>query len=61
MKLLTAFRLYPKAVLWSIVLSSALIMEGYDTAAVGSCEKHVLIHHPPLLTAGQQSTRTLLS
>ena len=38
MKLLTAFRLYPKAILWSIILSSALIMEGYDTAVVGSCK-----------------------
>ncbi|KAL1985470.1 hypothetical protein VTN96DRAFT_7913 [Rasamsonia emersonii] len=36
MKLRTAFRVYPKAIFWSIVLSSALIMEGYDTAVVGS-------------------------
>jgi MFS transporter, SP family, general alpha glucoside:H+ symporter len=31
-----AIRLYPKAVGWSIVLSSALIMEGYDLALLGS-------------------------
>jgi MFS transporter, SP family, general alpha glucoside:H+ symporter len=37
MKLLTALRIYPKAMIWSIILSSCLIMEGYDTAVVGSC------------------------
>ncbi|KAH8704848.1 general substrate transporter [Talaromyces proteolyticus] len=36
MKLLTAFRIYPKAILWSIMLSSTLIMEGYDTSLVGA-------------------------
>ncbi|KAH8821994.1 MFS maltose permease MalP [Xylogone sp. PMI_703] len=36
MKLLDAFRIYPKAMFWSVVLSSSLIMEGYDTAVVGS-------------------------
>ena len=36
MKLRTAFRVYPKAMMWSVILSSALIMEGYDTAVVGS-------------------------
>lgn len=38
MKLLDAFRIYPKAMFWSVVLSSSLIMEGYDTAVVGSCK-----------------------
>jgi SP family general alpha glucoside:H+ symporter-like MFS transporter len=38
MKLLDAFRIYPQAMFWSVVLSSALIMEGYDTAVVGSCK-----------------------
>ena len=38
MELLDSFRIYPKAMFWSIVLSSALIMEGYDTAVVGSCK-----------------------
>lgn len=32
MSLLQAIKLYPKAVGWSMVLSSALIMEGYDLA-----------------------------
>ena len=36
MELTTGFRIYPKAVLWSIVLSSCLIMEGFDTAILGS-------------------------
>jgi SP family general alpha glucoside:H+ symporter-like MFS transporter len=36
MKLVTAFKTYPKAMAWSVVLSSALIMEGYDTAITGS-------------------------
>ena len=37
MNLKTAFRVYPKAIMWSMLLSSALIMEGYDTAVIGSC------------------------
>lgn len=36
MSIKEAFRIYPKAVCWSIILSSSLIMEGYDTAVVGS-------------------------
>lgn len=36
MSLKEAIRLYPKAVGWSVVLSSALIMEGYDLALLGS-------------------------
>lgn len=36
MGLFQALRLYPKAVGWSVVLSSALIMEGYDLALLGS-------------------------
>jgi MFS transporter, SP family, general alpha glucoside:H+ symporter len=36
MSLLQAIRLYPKAVGWSMILSSALIMEGYDLALLGS-------------------------
>lgn len=29
-----ALKAYPKAILWSIALSSAVIMEGYDTLLV---------------------------
>ncbi|KAI0127214.1 general substrate transporter [Xylariales sp. AK1849] len=36
MTLLTALRLYPKAIGWSVLLSSTLIMEGYDLALLGS-------------------------
>lgn len=36
MSLMQAIKLYPKAVGWSVVLSSALIMEGYDLALLGS-------------------------
>ncbi|KAI1129825.1 general alpha-glucoside permease [Nemania abortiva] len=36
MTLLYAFKVYPKAIGWSMLLSSCLIMEGYQTAVVGS-------------------------
>ncbi|KAI1360058.1 general alpha-glucoside permease [Xylaria arbuscula] len=36
MTLRHAFKVYPKAVGWSMLLSSCLIMEGYQTAVVGS-------------------------
>ncbi|KAF2464714.1 uncharacterized protein BDR25DRAFT_296280 [Lindgomyces ingoldianus] len=36
MSLAQAIKLYPKAVGWSVLLSSALIMEGYDLALLGS-------------------------
>lgn len=36
MTLLRAIKLYPKAIGWSVLLSSTLIMEGYDLALLGS-------------------------
>ncbi|KAL3472743.1 general substrate transporter [Aspergillus californicus] len=36
MTLWQGLRLYPKAVAWSVLLSSTLIMEGYDLALLGS-------------------------
>ncbi|KAI1305461.1 general alpha-glucoside permease [Xylaria venustula] len=36
MTLRHAFKIYPKAIGWSMLLSSCLIMEGYQTAVVGS-------------------------
>ncbi|KAI8634410.1 general alpha-glucoside permease [Xylariaceae sp. FL1651] len=36
MTLRHAFKVYPKAIGWSMLLSSCLIMEGYGTAVVGS-------------------------
>jgi SP family general alpha glucoside:H+ symporter-like MFS transporter len=31
-----AFRLYPKAIAFSLIFSTAIIMEGYDTALLGT-------------------------
>ncbi|KHN96048.1 Sugar/inositol transporter [Metarhizium album ARSEF 1941] len=36
MSLGTSLALYPKAVLWSVLLSSTLVMEGYDLALLGN-------------------------
>ncbi|KAJ9497583.1 hypothetical protein H2202_007007 [Exophiala xenobiotica] len=36
MTLMKAIKLYPKAIGWSVLLSSTLIMEGYDLALLGS-------------------------
>lgn len=36
MKLRDALRLYPKAALWSLAMSSTIIMEGYDTMLMGN-------------------------
>ncbi|KAK3318750.1 hypothetical protein B0H66DRAFT_248992 [Apodospora peruviana] len=36
MTLLKAIKLYPKAIGWSVLLSSTLIMEGYDLALLGN-------------------------
>ncbi|KAJ6188652.1 hypothetical protein N7519_003560 [Penicillium mononematosum] len=36
MSLLTCCQLYPKAIAWSVVLSSTIIMEGYDTTLLVS-------------------------
>ncbi|PGG98535.1 hypothetical protein AJ80_09514 [Polytolypa hystricis UAMH7299] len=36
MTLMQALKIYPKAVGWSVLLSSTLIMEGYDLALLGS-------------------------
>ncbi|KAI8964736.1 sugar transporter [Daldinia sp. FL1419] len=42
MKLSHAFKIYPKAVGWSMLLSSCIIMEGFGTSIVGS-----YISYPP--------------
>jgi SP family general alpha glucoside:H+ symporter-like MFS transporter len=36
MSLIQAIRLYPKAAGWSILLSTSIVMEGYDTALLGN-------------------------
>lgn len=33
---LAALKAYPKAVMWALVMSTCVIMEGYDTALLGS-------------------------
>lgn len=39
MPLRTAIKLYPKAIAWSLLISSTIIMEGYDVALLGNfCE-----------------------
>lgn len=34
--LLQAIRLYPKGILWSVAMSTALVMEGYDTKLIST-------------------------
>ncbi|GAW15848.1 hypothetical protein ANO14919_052700 [Xylariales sp. No.14919] len=46
MTLRHAFKVYPKAIGWSMLLSSCLIMEGYQTAVVGSCKLMFLFLYP---------------
>ncbi|CRK36962.1 hypothetical protein BN1723_015154 [Verticillium longisporum] len=36
MTVLQAIKAYPKAIAWSVLLSSTLIMEGYDLALLGN-------------------------
>jgi SP family general alpha glucoside:H+ symporter-like MFS transporter len=35
MTLMQGIRLYPKAVAWSVLLSAAIIMEGFDKVLIG--------------------------
>lgn len=34
MSLMQGLRLYPKAVFWSVLISSCIVMEGYDISLV---------------------------
>ena len=36
--MINALKLYPKAVMWSMILSTCLIMEGYDTNCTSACK-----------------------
>lgn len=45
MKLSDAFKIYPKAVAWSMILSSCIIMEGFGTSIVGSCKLSLLLFY----------------
>lgn len=31
------FKYYPKAIAWSLLVSTCVIMEGYDTILIGNC------------------------
>jgi SP family general alpha glucoside:H+ symporter-like MFS transporter len=44
--LLGAIKLYPKAIFWSCVISLVTIMDGYDTALIGSVSAHCQILSP---------------
>lgn len=43
MGLLKALKTYITAMAWSMILSSAIIMEGYDTSVMGNCK---YLFHP---------------
>lgn len=36
MSLLQGIRLYPKAVMWSVLISTCIVMEGYDISLVNN-------------------------
>lgn len=41
MTLLQGLRLYPKAVAWSVLISTCIVMEGYDITLVNNfCKKY---------------------
>lgn len=45
MKLRDALKLYPKAALWSLAMSSTIIMEGYDTMLIGNLYAQPAFQH----------------
>ena len=40
MSLWQGLKLYPKAIMWSVILSTAIVMEGYDVVLMGSFYAH---------------------
>jgi hypothetical protein len=48
MTLLQAVKLYPKAVGWSMLLSTCIVMEGYDLVVLGRCVLCLRIAYYPL-------------
>lgn len=49
MTLLEGLRLYPKAIAWSVLISSCCAMEGYDISLLGNfCKPHRFIYGPHL-------------
>lgn len=37
------FRYYPKAIAWSLLVSTCVIMEGYDTILIGNCALYEIV------------------
>jgi hypothetical protein len=53
MTLLHGIKLYPKAVGWSMLLSTCLVMEGYDLVLLGRCVlDHTLPHFVHYFSCG---------
>lgn len=49
MTLMQGIRLYPKAIAWSVLISTCIAMEGYDISLVNNfCKSHSLTHSPLL-------------
>jgi SP family general alpha glucoside:H+ symporter-like MFS transporter len=48
MTLFQAIKLYPKAVGWSMLLSTCIVMEGYDLVVLGRCALCLIIAYYPL-------------
>lgn len=53
MTLLQGIKLYPKAIMWSVLISTCIVMEGFDMALVNTmCSSSVsVVHHPELTCA----------
>lgn len=51
MTLMQGVRLYPKAIAWSVLISTCIAMEGYDVSLVNNfCKSSThLLHYPPIL------------
>lgn len=46
MTLLQGIKLYPKAIAWSMLISTCIVMEGYDVCLINNfCESHFRIRH----------------
>lgn len=58
MTLMQGIRLYPKAIAWSVLISTCIAMEGYDISLVNNfCKSHSLTH-PYSLTSSLTSSLT---
>lgn len=45
MTLMQGVRLYPKAIAWSVLISTCIVMEGYDVCLINNFCKSPLINH----------------